>query len=441
MSSQEILASIPVVAVPAKSGQRIHRARRAVQFGTLLLAVLIPVSGLFRIDPVEGAFVVIDRQVWFSDFFLVVGLWLAISCLLVMTYSLVGMAFCGWVCPQNSMSEWADKLTRKWLGKRAEVSLDGSPVRLSSGKNKPAHWGVLGLIFLTMSLAGALIPLLYFYPPDVIWSFISFRDDVRLAPSLYWIYAMFVLILWLNITFIRHFWCRFMCVYRVWQHAFKTRETLRIQYDSRHAEECERCNYCETSCFIGIDPRKTETFDACINCGECITACSQIRQSRQTGKGLLKFVLGREGASVDERGRMTNIGSIMARAPGAAALAAIGLSMFAWGLWNYEDFHFSVYRAETLQGGAILDYRISIANKLYRPREMRVSVKGLSEGQFQLSRKQTSFTTTGRRDINLHIDKNLPKGVYPLSITVDSGDGQQRQQFRIQHLSLGGDST
>jgi len=63
MNGQDILQSIPVVSVPAESGRRIHRARRAVQLGTLVLAILIPVSGLFRIDPVEGAFVVIDRQI------------------------------------------------------------------------------------------------------------------------------------------------------------------------------------------------------------------------------------------------------------------------------------------------------------------------------------------------------------------------------------------
>ena len=437
MNGQDILQSIPVVSVQPESGRRIHKARRAVQLGTLILAILIPVSGLFRIDPVEGAFVVIDRQIWFSDFSLVVGLWLAISCSLVMTYSLVGMAFCGWVCPQNSLSEWADHVTRRWLGKRVEVSLDGRPVRTSLGKNKKSHWFFLGLLFLLMAMAGALIPLLYFYPPDVIWSFLTFRDDVRLAPSLYWIYTMFTLILWVNIAFIRHFWCRFMCVYRIWQHAFKTRETLRIQHDTSHPDECARCNYCVTSCFIGIDPRDTETFDACINCGECITACSQIRQSRKTGGGLLRFALGRDGASKEDQRHMTNVGSIMARAPGAAALAAFGLIMFGWGLWSYDDFHFSVYRAETLQGGVIRDYRINIANKLYRPRGMSVTVEGLPKGGYHLTRDRASFTTAGRQDINLHIDDGLDKGVYPVLIKVHSDDGQQ-QIYRIQHLVLGG---
>ncbi len=443
MSANDVLSGIPVVTAGAREGRRLHLVRRAVQIGTLVLLALIPLSGLFRIDPVAGAFVVIDRQIWFSDFTIVVGLWLAISCLLVMTYSLVGMAFCGWVCPQNTLSEWADRLTRKRLGKRVEVSLEGRPVNFSAGKNRLGNWLVLGTAFLAASLAGALLPLLYFYPPDVIWSFVTFREDARLAGSIYWIYTVFVLILLVNITFIRHFWCRFMCVYRVWQHAFKTRETLRIAYDDSHADECARCNYCQTSCFIGVDPRRTETYDACINCGECITACSQIRASRKTGRSLLRFIVGSENrptpapAHKDDGGRLSNVGSIMSRAPGAAALALFGLVMFAWGLWHYEPWQFSVYRAETLQGGQISDYRISIANKLYRPAHMKIEVAGLPADRIALNRTSITFDGAGREDANLHIDDALDKGIYSLRVTVTNLDDGIVRTYRLQHLAEG----
>ncbi len=441
MSANDILQAIPVVTAGAREGRRLHRARRAVQVGTLVLAVLIPLSGLFRIDPVAGAFVVVDRQIWFSDFTIVVGLWLAVSCLLVMTYSFVGMAFCGWVCPQNTLSEWADRLTRRRLGKRVEVSLDGRPVDFSSGKNRLVNWLVLGGAFLAASLAGALLPLLYFYPPDVIWSFVTFRDDARLAGSIYWIYTVFVLILLVNITFIRHFWCRFMCVYRVWQHAFKTRETLRIVHDDSRADECARCNYCETVCFIGVDPRRTETYDACINCGECITACSRIRASRKTGRSLLRFVVGaaeRTGGDGRETEHgLSNVGSIMSRAPGAAALALFGLSMFAWGLWTYEPWQFSVYRAETLQGGQISDYRISIANKLYRPAHMEIEVSGLPEDRLSLSRSVVAFDEAGREDVNLHVDDGLEKGIYSLRVVVTNRDDGTVRSYRLQHFAEG----
>ncbi len=75
------ISSIPVKVVNAASGLRsvhpeFHWKRRSVQFLVLILIVLIPASGLFRIDPKAAAFVVLDRQIWLADFFLVTGAWL-----------------------------------------------------------------------------------------------------------------------------------------------------------------------------------------------------------------------------------------------------------------------------------------------------------------------------------------------------------------------------
>ncbi|MHB1100481.1 MAG: 4Fe-4S binding protein, partial [Burkholderiales bacterium] len=120
------ISKIPVKVIgTAKPGFKLHFARRAVQTGILVLAILIPASGLFRIDPVAGAFVVLNRQIWFSDFFLMTGLWIMIATGAVMLYSVAGTVFCGWACPQNTMAEWANYMTHKLLGKRANVSLEG----------------------------------------------------------------------------------------------------------------------------------------------------------------------------------------------------------------------------------------------------------------------------------------------------------------------------
>jgi len=435
MKGNNSLRDIPVRTEAAPPDRRLYWRRRAVQWTTILLILLIPISGLFRIDPVDGAFVVLDRQIWFSDFFIIVGLWLAVSCLLVMTYSLVGTAFCGWVCPQNTMAEWANSLTSKLLGKRAEVDLDGAAMRVSRGKNKILNWLLLGVMFTGVSMLSALIPLFYFYSPDIVWSFVSFRDDDRLAPSLYWIYTIFVLIIFLNVAFIRHFWCRFMCVYRVWQHSFKTRETLRVAHDRSQPDECERCNFCVSACFVGIDPRQTETFDSCINCGECITACNQVRAGRKTGASLLRFEVGHQ----DDGHRIKagkNVGSILTRAPWALLLAGFGLLMFAWGISQYQPYHLSVYRAETLQGDTLVDYRINIANKMYHPAHFTVTIEGLPQDSYRLPVSVLSMVGTGREDLSLHLSETLPKGLYQFLVRVQSDDGWQ-DSFRVHHFSIG----
>ncbi len=438
MYYSKALSQIPVVSADARAGRRLHGIRRAVQLGTILIAILIPVSGLFRIDPVAGAFVVLDRQIWFSDFYIVVGLWLAISSLLVMTYSMIGTAFCGWSCPQNTLAEWANKMTHRLLGKRADVSLDGSKVKISAGKNKLFNWMILGALFLIVSMAAALVPMFYFYPPEVLWKFVTFQEDERLAASLHWIYSIFVLIILVDIAFVRHFWCRFMCVYRVWQHTFKTRETLHIAYDDSQADECSRCNFCETSCFIGIDPRRTDVYDACINCGECITACSSIRDSRKTGNSLLRFELGeRQEERTSARRRHSNVGSVVARAPWALMLALFGFSLFAWGIWTYDAYHHSVYRSESIQSGPRNDYRINVAHKLYHPAELTLSVEGLPAGSYQLDADRVIFTEAGRQDVGLHIVGDLTPGLHPFLVHLHAPGGERRS-FRVHHLAASG---
>ncbi|MDX8402256.1 MAG: 4Fe-4S binding protein, partial [Mariprofundaceae bacterium] len=119
MSANEALKQIPVTVERVPGADKLHAWRRASQYLTLLILILIPVSGLFRIDPVAGAFVLLDRQVWFSDIMIVMGFWIFVASLLVMMYSLVGAVFRGWMLPQNTVSEGANELTRRLLGRRA----------------------------------------------------------------------------------------------------------------------------------------------------------------------------------------------------------------------------------------------------------------------------------------------------------------------------------
>ena len=133
------ISSIPIKVIDTKpkgGAGNFKWKRRTVQIAILILLVLIPVSGLFRIDPENGALVVLGWQIWFADFFLISGLWITILSVLVALYSIAGTVVCGWACPQNTVSEWANHMTRKLLGKRAEISLDGEGMVVAAAKNK-----------------------------------------------------------------------------------------------------------------------------------------------------------------------------------------------------------------------------------------------------------------------------------------------------------------
>ena len=427
-------AGFPSSSNPSRANSaRYHGRRRLVQAISFALAILVPASGLLRIDPSAGALVVLDRQIWFADFFLIAGLWIMLASVLVMLYSVAGTVFCGWVCPQNIVSEWANFVTHKFLGRRAKVALDGSAPIVAATKKKALNWILLGLSLLAASLVVAIVPLFYFYPPATIWSFVTWRADPRLAASLHYIYFVFVLIILLDVAFIRHFWCRFACVYRVWQHSFRTRETLHVRYDASRADSCNKCSYCVSSCFIEIDPRKTDVYDSCINCGECVDACN--RMHHKSGMpGLLAFEFGEPKARTQARSRFRdNATSLAARSKWTLALGAFGACLFLWGLQTWEPLHVVVYRAEVQHQQGNRDYRIAISNKLYHARQVLVRVSGLAAADYKLAATEVSLPAAGHESVLLSLSDKLPHGLHAFAVEVTAPGWHVR--FPIQHLS------
>lgn len=420
----------------APTPTRFHWQRRSVQVITLLLVIIVPASGLFRIDPKAGALVILHRQVWFADFFLIAGLWVSLVSLLVMLYSLAGTVFCGWVCPQNIFSEWANFMTHLLLGKRAEVNLDGQAPVIAPAKNRAINWILLGLSFLLASMFLGVIPLFYFYDPGTVLSFILWRSDPVLAQSLHWIYAVFVLIILVDIAVIRHFWCRFACVYRVWQHSFRTRETLHVRYDDSRASACEKCNYCVTSCFIEIDPRKTNVYDSCINCGECIDACNRL-QGKKGLPGLLSFEIGENQQKKVERIQFRNNAfGLKTRATWMSVILLLGISLFTWGLWTWKPLHLSAYRAETQESSRVaLNYRIEIANKRYQTEVVTLGLKGLHDGEYHFSQTQLIIPPADRRSVTLSVSPNLSHGLHYFIIDATAPDVGWKDHFSIRHFS------
>lgn len=431
MSGNTTFKQIPIV-VESAGRANLGRIRSSSRMIALALLILIPLTGVFRID-VSSGFVIFNKQIWFSDFFIVFGFWLAAACLLIVLYSSMGTVFCGWVCPQNTMSTWANKVTSRLLGKRAILSWgdDNKQVKLSSGKNHWQNWLLLGLKFVGMAMLLAMIPMLYFMPPDAVWSFVTLQKDARFPTSLYWIYTVFTFIALANITVMRHYVCRYMCIYRMWQFLFKTRDTLHIEYDASRSEECAKCNYCVTACPVDIDPRNTITFDSCTNCGECISACDSLHEKYQQ-PGLLSYKFGPRERKPLEHNKM-GLATVIQRISWLSPVFILAVGMFTWGIISYQPYHLAVYRAEIDQGNAIRDYRINIANKTYAPAAVKVHVEGLPPDMYRLDADQVSFATANRKDLHLFISKDLPKGLYTISVFAESENGWQ-DHFQIKHF-------
>ncbi len=277
------------------SETKYHFPRRSVQIATLLIISLIPALGIFRIDLPSASFQVLGHQIWWSNFAFIIGLALALATIPIITYMTIGAVWCGWACPQNLLSEWANTLTYKFLGKRADVRVDGKGMVVAAAKNKAVNWLILGAIFLAAAMVLALVPLVLFYPRGDIWAFVTFSASRDMTESIKYPYYFLVLLIFIDIAFVRYFFCDYACFYRIGHMLFKTKDALHVTYDSSRSSDCAKCNYCATSCITAIDPTDIKIADPCIGCGECIDACDRLHQKSGTA-GLLHFELGKKGS-------------------------------------------------------------------------------------------------------------------------------------------------
>jgi len=274
-----------------------HVPRRGVQMATLLMLVLIPALGLFRIDLARGSLLIAGQVVHLRDFPVVAGLAIVLATAPLLMVTTVGTLWCGWACPQNTVSEWANGLTRRLLGVRADVNVEGAGLAVAPSKNRLANWAALALRLVAAATLLGVIPLFYFFPPGEVWALVSFGEATQLSVFIHRIYLVSAAAAFVDVALIRYFLCNYVCLYRIGLLLFRNPHALRVAHDTLRAGECAKCNYCRVSCVTGIDPTAIKRFDRCINCAECIDACNRLQAKRSNGIGLLRFVAGDAGAA------------------------------------------------------------------------------------------------------------------------------------------------
>ncbi len=305
-----------------------RRKRHLTQMAGLMLLVLIPAAGIFRIDLGTASLMLLGRPVPLSNFFVVCGLAMLAASAPLLTYSTIGTLWCGWMCPQNTVSEWANALTHRLLGSRANVNVESAGLQVAPSKNRLKNWAALVFIVALTSIVLGVIPLFYFFPPKVVWSLVSFQEDSQFSRFMHGLYGVGMAAVLLDIAVFRYFWCSYLCLYRFGQLLFKTDDALHVRYDAARSGDCAKCNLCRTSCITGIDPTAFKFFDRCINCGECIDACNRLH-GKKSRPGLLRFAF---GAQAGAPGRLAALRMRVGRFgwPGIVVLA--GCAFLFWGI-------------------------------------------------------------------------------------------------------------
>jgi polyferredoxin len=297
---------------------RLQRTRAWFQVGFFALFVLAPPLDIFRIDLTQGHAILLGQDwtlgideflagrsgigdaavnLFFRGFLPIIGgaalfIWIAWR---------YGRLYCGWLCPHFSVVELINGLMRRASGKPSlwerrplpELQADGGLLKPSRWYWLPMQAAVSGFGFLW-----ALVLLTYLLPPfevyhNLLTGQLTRNQGIFLAAGTAALSVEFLIA--------RHLFCRFGCAVGLFQSLawMANDRAMVVGFDTAHADACSDCNNaCDNVCPMRLKPRtlKRKMF-TCTECGECISACTQV-QSGGRGRSLLGWVDGEAALAV-----------------------------------------------------------------------------------------------------------------------------------------------
>ena len=258
-----------------KISKNITAWRRVSQILTVVLIICIPllnkagisaltgslyslaVGPLMITDPLSGFQVMLAAST--ADGTLLLSMAIPI----VITFAF-GRVFCGWMCPQNLISELFDVLAEKLRVQRL----------LSPPLSPRPRYAVLAALLLITPLAGFPVAGLI-HAPGIISVQVSkliFEGVVGLE------LALIALIVLFEIFIVRRAWCNYICPVGALLGMFRFKRTMRVACNIDRDHPCNSCLDCEKACGLGLKPQTENStiYPLCHNCGACIVACEKI---------------------------------------------------------------------------------------------------------------------------------------------------------------------
>ena len=259
------------------------RWRAAVQGGFLILNLWIGFQFLLFVRRFEGVWTPWQAarpagvEGWLpiaglmnTKYFLLTGSIPAIhpsAMVLVLTFLLLSVlfrkAFCGWLCPVGTVSEWLWKLGRETFGrsfsapKWLDIPLRGLKYVLLSA-----------FLYAVLSMGTAQIAGFLHSPYGLIADVKMLNFFRYLSPAA----AMFLAAMVMVSIFVRNAWCRYLCPYGALMGLAAMLSPARIR---RTASACIDCGKCAKACpsQLPVDRLVQIRSAECLGCMECVAAC------------------------------------------------------------------------------------------------------------------------------------------------------------------------
>jgi polyferredoxin len=269
--------------VVRRRGDRVQLLRHSVQVAFLLLNLWIGAQFYFFVRYFETG----GRSAWVPRPPGVEG-WLPIAGLMNLKYALLSgrvpavhpaglflllsfgamsfvfrKAFCSWLCPIGTISEWL------WQGGRELVHRTFALPRRVDVPLRGLKYLLLGLFVFAIARMSAADLIAFMTTPYGLVADVKMLNFFR---SLGQMSALVIASLLVLSMFVKNAWCRYLCPYGALMGLIALVSPARIRRDPI---ACIDCGKCAKACpsLLPVDRRLTVTSAECTGCLECVSAC------------------------------------------------------------------------------------------------------------------------------------------------------------------------
>ncbi len=230
-----------------------RRAAAALEAAVILGLPFLTIHGqsALRFDIPSLTLFAFGAEIPISQFLSVLLIMLFLGVLFIGITTVFGRIWCGWLCPQSVLEEFAEDL--------------------SSAINRKHRLLIKRLILVPVSALVSVSMIWYFIPPA------GSLDAIASGGAAMWFFIVMALAIYAMLALLGRRFCATVCPYSMLQSAFFDRDTVVVGFDPARADECMGCEMCVKSCPMGIDIRRGLQRE-CIACARCIDACETMRR-------------------------------------------------------------------------------------------------------------------------------------------------------------------
>jgi polyferredoxin len=392
---------------PSRAG--LHRARRGLQLVTSLLFIFAPFLDILRFDVKHGALILFGASLDLGELGIAYAIILLTFIVVFAGALLWGRIYCGWMCPQTTLSELVATLERWACPRRG-----------------PRTWRCR-----LLSTAGSLLVAGF-----VAWSLVSYFLDRSEwfwpGPGTWIAWAVTAGVLAADFLWLRHRLCVGVCPYGILQNVIQDRRTLGVRLDPERRSECTDCLLCVRACFMGVDIRQQAFDPRCLNCGDCIAALGLAKRCPE--EPLIAFKYGPEFQRSTASSRwprwLAVAGVLDGRRAAVAALFFFGVGLVSVQALGRRDLdvHFTaLYDRTTVEpGGVVRDhYRLALGNHTPAPLRLTLEASGLPGLAVEGPAQGIELPAGGRaeHEVVLRAPGGSP-GAHPVTVRGLSAGGQ-----------------